>query len=674
MIRGAWPERGVSLRVMLAIGVSVVFGELSAQESGATATPAGGGLDVYLAGADPLSGGQSAYISFDFKDKDLHEVLRFISSKVGVNIIADAPITETVTVTFDKVEWRNALDVIATQTNCKVVEVSNRLIRFTQPPTISMEFQDADVKVVLELLAKQAGVNIVMASDIRGKVSLSLRDVPWREALDTLVKTAGYVLVREETSTATEILRVVPPEALRQQQETRHFPLRYVRPQEPYTAIMSEIDTLAVYHGQAGGEDGAAAGGAMVFHLETALRQVVSQEGGQLTYDPGTNTFIVKDIKPKLDEIANIISLVDVPPPQVYVEVKFVRTTNTDIYERGIKLDDPTTPERDGFQASVRMATPGEFDDAVVNGNALFDDPLNVFAGTFPFDIGRRDGNALGVTGFQALGILDLTQTQAFLKLVKDDERSRIVQEPTLTMVNNRPAVIFVGETVPYAVQRIQQDQNGNITVAIEENENSPINVGFTLYLTPHVVPGTDQIDLSVIPRVATLSGTTSTIEGFDRFSFSAPGSATETFIDLPRTSSQTVVTYMRVQDGQTAVIGGLQTERRVEIETKVPLLSSIPILGNLFTWKRKQSDVESLMILITPRILKNVTQERAVFDAAIQKHKKADYFYDKYEKPFEEENGAESGDSDGAASRKHQKSDPSDARPFAAENGGKAE
>jgi len=646
MIRGTWWESGLSFGTILAIGVSALSGLTVAQDDGGGNTDSGGGLEAYFSNSDPQVPGSSEYISFDFKDKDLHDVLRFISSKIGVNVIADSTVTETVTATFDKVGWRDALEVIAQQTNCKIVERSDRLIRFMQPTTISMEFQDADIKVVLELLAKQAGVNIVMASDVQGKVSLSLRDVPWREALDTLVKTAGYVLVREEASTATEILRVVPPESLRRQLETRHFSLRYVRPKEPYIAIMSDIGELAAHTGPSASTEEGGVGEDPVFHLESALRQVVSADGGQLTYDPGTNTFIIKDVKPKLDEIAEIIRLVDVPPPQVYVEVKFVRTTNTDIYERGIKFDDPSTPERDGFRASIRMAEPREF---VGPGAGAEDDPLSIFGGNFPFDVGRSDGNALGVTGFQSLGILDLTQTRALLKLVRDDERSRIVQEPTMTMVNNRPAVIFVGDTVPYAVQEIQQDQNGNITVGIEENPNSPVNVGFTLYLTPHVVPGTDQIDLSVIPRVSTLSGTTSPVAGFERFAFSAPGEdATETFIDLPRTSSQTVVTYLRVQDGQTAVIGGLQTERRVEIETQVPLLSSIPVLGNLFTWKRKQADIESLMILITPRILKTVAQQRSVFNTAIRRHKKADFFYEKYEAPFEESD-AEGTDAEGS-------------------------
>jgi type IV pilus assembly protein PilQ len=596
-----------------------------------------GNIQFYLENpAAPAPAEDSEYINLDVKDKDLNEVLKFISQRVGVNIIADSNVKETVTVTFDRVEWRHALKVIAEQTHCKVVEVSSRLIRFTQPPSISMEFQDADIKVVLDLLAKQAGANILINQDIQAKVTLSLRDVPWREALDALVKTAGYTVVRAGGDSTNEILRVVRPESLREQLETRHFTLRYIRPDEPYRAIIAGVETFA--KSSIPKEDGAAAAAAETsFTLEGALRGVVSPEMGSLHYDPHTNTFIVKDTRPKLDEIENIILRIDVRPPQVYVEVKFIRTTNADILERGVKFDLPSTPERDGFQLIARGAGVGEFDNRLINapGGPIVaaQDPLNIFGGTFPFNIGRPDRGALGVNTFQALGILDFTQTRLLLRLIKDDERSRIVQEPSLTLIDNKAGVIFVGETIPFAVQKIEQDQNGNITVAIDENKRSPINVGFTLYLVPHVIPGTDMINLSVIPKVSSLSGTTSSIEGFERFEFQAEGAETRSFIDLPRELAQTVVTYLRVQDGHTAVIGGLQTERRTEIETRVPLLSSIPILGNLFTWKRRQNTVESLLILITPHILKNVQEEDHAFGRAIERHQKTDYFYNKYEK-----------------------------------------
>ena len=584
------------------------------------ANASGGSFDNYLVGGAQASDQENShFVTLDVKEKDLNEILRFISRRVGVNVVADPEVREKVTVQLDNVEWRNALEVIARESHCKLGDVSSRLIRFTQPPSISMEFQDADIKVVLDLLAKQSGANIVHAPDVSGKVSLSLREVPWREALETIVQTAGFVLVRGESDSNTEILRVMRPEALQKQLITRHFQLKFIRPDPKYHAIVTDVEKVAGAKPGSDSEAAAAAGEEVSsFGLEIALRETISEDGA-LHFDDHTNTFIVKDTKPKLDEIEKIIRLVDVQPAQVFVEVKFVSTSNSDILERGIKFDLPTTPERDGFQITARGATP----------DPTATDPLFLFGGTFPFDIGRVDNVP---DNFQALGILDFTDTRLLLRLIKDDENSRIVQEPSLTMVDNKSATIFVGETVPFAVQRVQQDQNGNLTVAIDENKRSPINVGFTLYLTPHVVPGTDMINLNVIPKVSRLSGTSSSIAGFERFQFQDAGGQTSSFIDLPREAAQTVVTYLRVRDGHTAVIGGLQTEQKTEIETRIPLLSSIPVVGNLFTWKRKQNDVSSLIILITPHILKNAAEEDLQFRKIRERHQQKDYFFKKYE------------------------------------------
>jgi len=604
------------------LGLSLFFTTLStAQETDDVED--GSSIYPYVGGAESTADENRDYLWLDVKDKDLNEILASISKRVGVNIIADPEVKETVTIQLDKVEWRDALDVIARQTHCRVLQVSDRLIRFTQPPSISMEFQDADIKIVLELLAKQSGANIVMASDIQGKVSLSLREVPWREALETIVKTSGYVIVKADTSGSNEILRVVRPESLTKQLETRSYQLQYVRPHDAYRAIIQDVDkwSKSKYDGddlEGGGAE--ADEGAEGFSLALALKETISKEG-TLQYDPGTNTFIVKDIKPKLDEIEAIIKLVDVRPAQVYVEVKFITTNNTDILERGIKFDDTATPERDGLIISGRGASP----------NPLATDPLFLFGGTFPFDLGDIENS---FDNFQSLGILDFTEVNMILRLIQDDENSRIVQEPALTMLDNKSGTIFVGETVPFAVQKIQSDQNGNITVALDENKRSPINVGFTLYLTPHVVPGTDLVNLTVIPKVSRLNGTTSDIEGFERFSFTDDDSDTSAFIDLPREAAQTVVTYLRVQDGHTAVIGGLQTERKTEIVSKIPILSDIPVLGNLFTWKRKKNNVDSLLIMVTPHIVKDVGNEDDIMERALKKHQEKDHFYQSYEKP----------------------------------------
>ncbi len=588
-----------------------------------------GGFDSnYLGATDNTTVVSQDYISLDLKDKDLIEVLRVISHQVGVNIIPDPDIKEKVTLELDRVEWRKALEIIARQTHCKIVEDGERLMRFTQPPSISMEFQDADIKVVLDLLAKQAGANILVASDVKGKISLSLREVPWQEALDAVVKTAGYTTVLADT-THSEIIRVVRPESLKDQLETRSYRLRYVRPKGAYRAIISDVEKVAQsvtpFSGTAGAAEAKQTGKGQSaevepFPLYAALQRVVSKEG-ILEFDENTNTIIVKETKPRLDEIENIIRLVDVQPPLIYVQVQFISTANSDLLERGIRFDLAATPETDGLIVSARGETP----------DATSADPLFRFGGSFPFDMGQ-----LGriPQDFSSLGILDFTQVRAVLRLVKEDQNSRLLQEPTLTMVNNQPATIFVGDNVPFAVQKVSQDQNGNIVASIDENKRSPIDVGFVLHMTPHWVPDTDLIDLMVIPKVSRLSGETSRdIPGFDRFVFEAEGSATRSLIDLPRVASQTVVTYLRVQSGHTAVIGGLNTERRSEVVSKIPLLSSIPVLGNLFTWKRKQNQVESLIILITPHLIRSTEQADRQFGDARERNHQRDYFYNRYEK-----------------------------------------
>ena len=154
---------------------ALLWGEsIHAQEESAGSTDIGS----YLDNPEDFGGRGNEYITLDVRDKDLSEILKFISRRVGINVIADPDVDEKVTVQLDAVDWRDAIHVLARQTHCEILDVSDRLVRFTQPPSISMEFQDADIKIVLELLAKQAGANIMMASDIQGKVSLSLREVP----------------------------------------------------------------------------------------------------------------------------------------------------------------------------------------------------------------------------------------------------------------------------------------------------------------------------------------------------------------------------------------------------------------------------------------------------------------------------------------------------------------
>lgn len=614
----SWGRRGVQLVAGVICLGACVTGGVFAQDTGG------------ILGGEPRRADTLDFIRLDVKDKPLREVLQGIGRQVDINIVADPEVDETVTVSLGSIEWEKALEIIARETNCVIVRESPRLIRFTQPTNVKMEFQDADLKFVLEILAKQSGANIVIAEDVVGKVTLALQGVPWRQALETVVKTAGFTTV-EDSEGIVPIIRVVRPESLVKQLETRVIHLKYIRPPEKYMAKISGVEEVSFDQGKSGPVDVESE-----FALLRTLKKALSEDG-QMDYDVTTNTLVVKDVKPTLEEIEKIVQSIDKKQPLVQVDVKFISTSSEDVLEAGIKFDLPNTPAREGLRIGVfgpdpePLITPREAFTGVL-------DPSVEFGGTYPFDVGNWESIR---DGFNALGILDFTQTRMLLSMVRDDDNSKIVQEPTLTTLDNHPATIFVGEAVPFAVQRVSQDQNGNVTVEIDENERSPINIGFTLYVSPHVVPGTDTINLNVIPKVSSLTGTTSVVDGFERFSFSADeNNQFLTFIDLPREAQQTVVTYLRVQSGHTAVIGGLHTERKFEIETKVPILSSIPIVGNLFTWRRKAADVDHLLILITPRLLETSEEADLNTREKVRQAEKYDYFIKKYEQKGEKGDG----------------------------------
>ncbi len=571
------------------------------------------------------------YIILDVKDKDLREVLGAISRKVGLNIVADKQVDEKLTVTLDRVEWRLALKHIAQLTNCRVVEESDRLIRFTQPPSVSMEFQDADLKIVLDLLAKQSGANIVVAENVKANVSLSLREVPWEDALNTIVKTTGYTIVEDVLpSTGTKILRVVHPNSLVTQLEACWIQLRFVRPNSPYQAVIAGVQNQA--SSPLLDEDGkvvsrdAKKGEKEEFTLLTAIKQLLSQHGS-IQYDPVTNSFYVKDVKNRIDEVKKIVAQVDREPPQVHVKVKFIVTSNTDLIETGIRFRNTTTGERRGASLIVR-GEPGIRDDTDVryyynptaSGGSITDKVL-YWGSSFPFDMGKWNGP---MKGFHALGVLDFSETEMLMEFIEDDDASRVVQQPELTTIDKRPATIFVGQSVPFAEQGVSYDQNGNVTVTVKENKRSPISTGFTLYIIPNVIPQSEDIDLCVIPKISDLVGKSSPLDGFERFSFG------ETHIDLPRESTQTVVTTMRVQHGHTALIGGLQTEERREIKTRVPLLSSIPILGHLFTYHYERTAEEAVLITLTPTIMQSTEMLEEVSKKSMEQVQKHDYFTQK--------------------------------------------
>jgi type IV pilus assembly protein PilQ len=578
MRRALRAVRHIPLLVVLAIAVASTVAR--AQEY----TPQGSGSTG------------DARITISLKDQPLKEVARVIQEKSGINIVVADEIEETVTVELNRVPWRLALEIVADKSGCVLVQKATNLIRIEQPPRVNFEFTGAEVKEVIDAIAKVAGASVVTAPNVEGKVYLRIKDVPWKTALETVTKSLGYVVVEEEWG----IFRVVSPETLETQMITRVFPIKYLRPPPPYDPKMETL--YAEKRTSAGSGNTANEGFTLISALENAL-----SGKGTLRYYSRNNIIVVKDIPPVIEEIERILAEIDVEPAQVFIDVKFVTTSDNDALSYGFDISD------EGFRVGI-------------SGSSIPSRLPFAIGGGFGGDI-VPDADGSGVVGLPADGILagttfgnlDFTNATFTLNLLKRDEGARLVQAPKLLALDNQEATIFVGRTIRYAETEAQSNQNGGLTYSIREARNSPVQTGFQLYIVPHIVPGTNKIIMTVIPEAEQLVGTASDpqLAGFQVFT-SGEGTPNEVSIALPQVAQTAMVSTLKLESGETAVIGGLITEQETETINKIPVLGDIPVLGFFFKSTRRATRNESLFIFITPRIIRdNDTYTRILAEEA---------------------------------------------------------
>lgn len=619
---------------LAALAAVMVTGVPVLAQGGASPLDAGG-----LSGVP--RGGASQRIHVDVENVDLQEVMERIGRQVGRNILVDPSVQETVTVSLRDIPWREAVDVIARMTRCEVEERAGGILVLTQPPKVTIQFTDANVRTVLQLLAAYSGKNIIISPRVDGKVTLDLKEVHWLRALHAIVKTVGDYEVVEETE---DLLRVVSRDSIEQQLETVVFQLKYVAPPPNYRAVPPRTT---------GGAQGAAATvfvgpqsttltpaqiePRQTFTLYRALNSVIEQSqitGAVIDYDLQTNAFVVTATRPLLNQLKAIIDKLDVAPAQIFAEVRFVSTRDNNNQEYGIEFSENSTSQglringpfpSQGVVQSLNPLQPG----AVINRNV----------GQYPFFFDSQMSNTFQ-SDFFLPSVLDLAGLNMTLNMIDRDDRARVIQSPSLFMLDNQAAVIFVGENVPYATLRAQPDANGNVVQTLEEGVDSPVAVGFSLFMQAHVIPDSDRITLTVLPRVNELTGSNPALPGFELFQF-----GNNLQLNLPRTREQALVTHIMLDDTYTAVIGGLLKEEDIEIVKRVPILSSIPLLGNLFTNKALTKRVENLTIFVTPTIVRERATVGSIFSRATRRLEETDWFYRSREMPEDEDGGASFGD-----------------------------
>lgn len=540
-------------------------------------------------------GDRASRLTLRLKDRDLRDVVQSIRRKTNANIIMDPGIEEPVTIDLHDVYWRQALSLVVEQAGCIVTEGAAGVLKIEKPPRVYFAFENTDIQKVIDTIAKISGANIVVAPEVKGTITVRLKNIPWRDALDATVKTLGFVVVEEDRG----ILRVVPAANIEQDLEFKTIPLRFIRPSSVFMPIITSEYVKDLRNTQPTQQ------GQINFSLLDTLQRMITQDVGTLEYIQETNMIMVKDTKPVVETIARTIAMMDVEPSQVQLDVRFVTTSNDDLLDVGI------SPGGNGWSASLglgQIPTRLPFD---LGAGGWDDSFIASETGTGPFVDGASTQNLPAATTIPSVvfGALNFQEVTATLRLLARDSRSEILQAPQITTLDNSTATIFVGEAVRYAQARVEQGQAGGLLLALEEGDESPVNIGFQLLATPHIVPGSDKVILEVIPQRTSLSGTgTSAIApaGFDIFEVGGGSAAGAGQIALPRVASSTLSTTVLLRSGETAVLGGLKSKTESETTTKLPLLGDIPLLGYLFKNKTQQTTMSTLLVFITPQIIRS--------------------------------------------------------------------
>ncbi|MCY3019460.1 MAG: hypothetical protein NTW87_10600 [Planctomycetota bacterium] len=538
-----------------------------------------------------------AKITIHVNERPLKQVLDYLSQVSNKNVRCKKPNVERLLVTFEleNVTYRTILDFIAKKYGLVVDDsmITENIILIDAPEKVTMVFQNADIRDVINTIAIQAGANVIIDQDIIGQITMRIENVPWRSALKMVCKTRDFVDVDEQDNT----IRITTPAKVEKQLEIRMFRLMYVSPEgSKYTPVLQSDFTKQE------GTTAVAQQGAGATSLMEVMKNVATAQG-KMAVEKRSNTIIVRDTATAVEAMSEIVRKLDVPPKQIHIAVKLVQLTDTDTERLGVDW-------ASGLQFSMtpvgNWATSFPFD--VSNGlsRSVLGD-LSVMDGTRQV-LNPTTGGALAVgdifslrkavatqgasfpsAGIPSIGMgsMGFGSTQALLEMIRQKTRGRVVQAPQLVTLDNEESTIQVGQMVRYAETIVANTEGGGNVGGFREAAGSPLKLGFQLLVIPHVTGPENNILMTLVPK-------TENFTGFETFGQ----------LKLPQTTQSILVTKLMLRNGETGVIGGLKEENESYAEHKVPIFGDIPFLGRLFKHRSKTLSGNNLLVFVTPTII----------------------------------------------------------------------
>ena len=432
---------------------------------------------------------------------------------------------------------------------------------------LSLNFQDIDVRSVLQILADFTDINIIAADTVGGAVTLRLDDVPWDQALDLILKskglakrqtgnvilvapTAEIIKIEEEELAAQRVVELLEP--LR----TEYIQINYAKAEDFKAILMSEGEGT----NRGGGANSEIAG------LDNDSFRLISPRGTVIV-DERTNTLIVKDTAKQLEEIRTLINLLDVPVRQVLIESRIVIAETGFALDLGVKFGIAETSD---LGSDKQFGFTGTGADNPADTSSIFNDL----------------GAALAASGPGALTMTLARGADYVLNLeinaLQDDTNTELLSNPRVMTSDRVQATIKQGVQIPYQTQ----SQDGPVTELVD--------AVLELDVTPQITPsGSVIMELNIkkdSPGAAPVS--------------SGIGSA------IP-INTREINTTVQVNDGETIVLGGIYESENEYAESTVPWFSDLPGIGWMFKTTETDNRKRELLIFVTPKIVKNTLSAR---------------------------------------------------------------
>ncbi|HGM1981753.1 TPA: type IV pilus secretin PilQ [Neisseria gonorrhoeae] len=413
---------------------------------------------------------------------------------------------------------------------------------------ISLDFQDVEIRTILQILAKESGMNIVASDSVSGKMTLSLKDVPWDQALD-LVMQARNLDMRQQGN----IVNIAPRDELLAKDKaflqaekdiadlgalySQNFQLKYKNVEEFRSILrLDNADT-------------------------TGNRNTLVSGRGSVLIDPATNTLIVTDTRSVIEKFRKLIDELDVPAQQVMIEARIVEAADGFSRDLGVK-----------FGATGRKKLKNETSAFGWGVNSGFGGGDKWEAQTKINLPVAAAANSISLVRAISSGALNLE-----LSASESLSKTKTLANPRVLTQNRKEAKIESGYEIPFTITTASGGGNSTNT------ELKKAVLGLTV--TPNITP-----DGQIIMTVK-----------INKDSPAQCASGNNTILCI---STKSLNTQAMVENGGTLIVGGIYEENNGNTLTKVPLLGDIPVIGNLFKTRGKKTDRRELLIFITPRII----------------------------------------------------------------------